>query len=162
MAVGWYSKNIWNLCSWKWGQWRIMWELSSQLLPQRRHVGSTAGLTFDLWYLKKLWPVRCLMQRPRSLRFWSKSSLESFMLGDGKNIFVWRHSFISSHREIHFSMVCWRDAAFTALFGSGRIGPGPSWTCSLACFASMSASSFPGYPAWPFIHLKVTVAWVRY
>ena len=98
MAVGWYSKNIWNLCSWKWGQSRIMWELSSRLLPQRRHVGSTAGLTFDLWYLKKLWPVRCLMQRPRSFRFWSISSLESLILGDGKNIFVWRHSLISSHR----------------------------------------------------------------
>ena len=65
MEVGWYSQNVWNLCSWKAGHSKIMCELSSLMKEHNRHLGSLDGSTFDWWYRRKLWPVRCLIQTSR-------------------------------------------------------------------------------------------------
>ena len=89
-VAGAYSKKIWNLISWKRGQSRMMCALSSRRKPHKRHWGSISGSTFDRWYLKKLWPVKCLMQRPRSCLTKCKSSLENFLFGAGKKILVCR------------------------------------------------------------------------
>ena len=78
------SKNVWNLISWKLGQSSIIWALSSREKPHRRHWGSMRGSILDPWYLRKLWPVKCLMQRPRSRLPGAKVLLKTFCLGLGK------------------------------------------------------------------------------
>ena len=103
--VGWYSQKHWNRSSWKAGHSRMIWALSSLASWQRRHCESTAGSTFDLWYFRKLWPVRCLMHNPRSFRLKRTSSLESLGFGSGKNIFVCLQWPELSHLDFHFSML---------------------------------------------------------
>ena len=139
--VGLYSQKHWNRSSWKAGQSRMIWALSSFASWHRRHFESTAGSTFDLWYFRKLWPVRCLMHNPRSFRLKRNSSLESFGLGSGKNIFDCLQWSELSHLAFHFSIVSCRAKDLISLFGRGRKGPGPSTSNSDAAFASLSASS---------------------
>ena len=150
--VGWYSQKHWNRSSWKAGHSRMIWALSSLASWHRRHCGSTAGSTFDLWYFRKLWPVRCLMHNPRSFRLKRTSSLESLGFGSGKNIFVCLQWPELSHLDFHFSMVSFRAKDLISQCGRGRKGPGPSTSESDAALASLSASSFPWCPWCPCIH----------
>ena len=143
IEVGAYSKNVWNLSSWKRGHSRIIWALSSRRKPHKRHVGLRLGSILNRWYLRKLWPVRCLIHWPRSCLPKCRSSFESLKLGAGKNNLVCRQESDCSHLAIHFSVVYWRTTALTVDAGNGKMGSGPSTTRLEASFASMSASSLP-------------------
>ena len=96
------------------------------------------------------------MHNPRSFRLKRNSSLESFGLGSGKNIFDCLQWSELSHLAFHFSIVSCRAKDLISLFGRGRKGPGPSTSKSDAAFASLSASSFPWCPLCPCIHLIQT------
>ena len=126
IEVGWYSQKVWSLSSWRAGHSRMICALSSFAAEQSLHWGSTDGSTFDRWYLKKLWPDRCLMQRPRSVRLNLKSSFESFRFGSGKNFFVCRQVSERFHLAFHFSVVSCRAINLISQVGRGRKGPGPS------------------------------------
>ena len=140
----------------------MMCALSSVASWQQRHTGSRAGSTFDLWYLKKLCPVRCLMHNPRSVLFKFRSSFESFLFGSGKNIFVCLQSAELSHLSFHLSSVRFLARDLISLCGRGRNGAGPSTHCTAAPFASWSASSFPSYPSCPSIQrMQTCLFWLN-
>ena len=110
--VGWYSQKVWNLSSCKAGQSSMIWALSSLTAAHKRHFGSISGFTFDRWYFRKLWPVRCLIHRPKSCRPNARSSFESLKFGSEKNIFVCLHVVDSVHLFVHFSSVDFRPSDY--------------------------------------------------
>ena len=74
-------------------QLSMIWTLSSRQKPHRRHRGSVSGSILDLYDASESYG---LLRRPRSRLPRSKSSLENFLFGEGKNILVCQQEFLLS------------------------------------------------------------------